>query len=329
MSSAGPPFPPPSRRAALIGLGALSLAGCHGRSGAKPLRVSITGKGDADYRLAFRAAGITPGFPIQYSEFQAGNLVVEALNGGSLDVGSMSEIPPIFAAASSIHSFRQIAVARSDVKNQALLVPRGSPIRSLADLKGKRIGFVRATTTHYFLIRMLQSVGLGWSDIQPIAMNVSDGAAAFSQESLDAWAIYGYPIQRAVAKDGARVLKTALGFLSGNYVFTAHHKALDDPERVAQIGSYLKLIRQARDWTNSHQAEWAKIVAQAVGVPLPFVEDGLNHQSEPTRLLPVSDAAIQSQQQVADTFAAAGLVPKVDVRPLWDTRFHDLLAQGA
>ncbi|OAN66710.1 ABC transporter substrate-binding protein [Sphingomonas sp. TDK1] len=329
MSSSRPLFPSLSRRAALIGLGAMTLAGCHRRSGGGPLRVSITGKGDADARLAFISAGIKPDFAIRYSEFQAGNLVVEALNGGSLDLGSMSEIPPIFAAASPIHSFRQIAVLRGDVNSQAVLVPRGSSIRSLADLKGKRVGYVRATTTHYFLIRMLQSVGLGWRDIEPIAMNVSDGAAAFSQGALDAWAIFGYPIQRAVAKDGARVLKTALGFLSGNYIVTAHEKALEDPERVAQIGSYLKLLRRARDWTEAHRAEWAKIVAGAVGVPLPFVEDALNHQSEPMKLVPVTDAAIRSQQQVADTFAAAGLVPKVDVRPLWDTRFHDLLAQGA
>lgn len=329
MSSTGPLFSSLSRRSALIGLGAVTLAGCHRQTGARPLRVSITGKGDSDARLAFESAGIKPDFPIQYSEFQAGNLVVEALNGGSLDLGSMSEIPPIFAAASPIHSFRQIAVSRADVNSQAVLVPRASPIRSLADLKGKRVGYVRATTTHYFLIRMLQSVGLGWADIQPIAMNVSDGAAAFSQGSLDAWAIYGYPIQRAVAKDGARVLKTALGFLSGNYIITAHEKALQDPERVAQIRSYLTLLRQARAWTDAHRDEWAKIVAQSVGVPLPFVRDALDHQSEPTRLVPVTEAAIHSQQQVADTFAAAGLVPKVDVRPLWDNRFNDLLAQGA
>ena len=178
-------------------------------------------------RLLWRAAGITPlDFSVHYAEFQSGHLVVEAFNGGSLDYGGMSEIPPVFAASSPIHSFRQIAVAHGDVNNQVVLVPRGSRIESLEGLRGKRIGYVRATTSQYFLIRMLQSVGLGWSDIEPVALGVPDGAAAFSSGALDAWAIYGFPIQRAIATDGARILKTAYGFLSGNYLVAAHVDAL-------------------------------------------------------------------------------------------------------
>ena len=97
------------------------------------------------------------------------------------------------------------AVLHGDVNNQVVLVPKGSRARSIADLKGKRVGYVRATTSQYFLIRMLEEVGLGWGDITPVAMGVSDGAAAFSQGALDAWAIFGFPIQRAIATEGARL----------------------------------------------------------------------------------------------------------------------------
>lgn len=302
------------------------LAGCGAGSGGRPqLRVSITGKGEGDTRLLFRAAGIRPeGFDLHYSEFQSGHLVVEAMNGGSLDFGGMSEIPPIFAAASTIQSFRQIAVLHGDVNNQALLVPRGSKARSVADLKGKRVGYVRATTSHYFLIRMLEQAGLGWGDIIPVAMSVSDGAAAFSQGALDGWAIFGFPIQRAIATEGARILRTAYGILSGNYLVSAHVDALADPETSRIIGAYLALVQKAFGWAAAHQEEWAGIIANDIGVPSAYVADQFRRKSADLELRPVTDAAIASQQQVADLFFAQHLLPKaVDVRPLWDARFND------
>jgi sulfonate transport system substrate-binding protein len=317
-----------SRRAFLGGAAAacLMVSGCgRGGQGGKPrLRVALTGKGETDTRLLFKTAGIKPdGFDIQYSEFSSGHLVVEALNSGSLDYGGMSEIPPIFAAASTIQSFRQIAVFHGDVNNQVVLLPKGSKARSIADLKGKRVGYVRATTSQYFLIRMLEEVGLGWDDITPVAMTVADGTAAFSQGALDAWAIYGFPIQRAIATEGARILRTAKGILSGNYLIAAHVDALADPEKSRIIGDYLGLVQKAFDWAVANQDEWATIVAKDIGVPRDYVVDQFRRKSANYELRPVTDAAIASQQQVADVFHKAGLIPKpVDVRPLWDARFN-------
>ncbi len=313
--------------------GALFLSGCgrSGQGGEPVLRLSVTGKGEGDTRLLFKAAGIVPeGFRLDYSEFQSGHLVVEALNGGSLDYGGMSEIPPVFAAASTIQSFRQIAVYHGDVNNQVVLVPKGSEARGIADLKGKRVGYVRATTSQYFLIRMLEEAGLTWDDIKPVAMGVSDGAAAFSQGALDAWAIYGFPIQRALATEGARILKTALGILSGNYLVSAHVDALADPAKVKVIGEYLVYLKRAFAWAAAHQDEWAGVIAADIGVPKAYVDDQFRRKSDVYSLRPVTDAAIASQQAVADVFEKAKLLPRhVDVRPLWDTRFNSIIQQGA
>ena len=321
-----------SRRLFLCGTvsAGLMLSACGaGGAGRPTLRLSVTGKGDGDARLLFKAAGIkAEGFDIAYSEFQSGHLVVEALNGGSLDFGGMSEIPPIFAAASTIQSFRQIAVAHGDVNNQAVIVPKGSKAKSIADLKGKRVGYVRATTSQYFLIRMLEEVGLGWDDIRPVAMGVSDGAAAFAQGALDAWAIYGFPIQRAMATEGARILRTAQGILSGNYLVAAHVDALADPTKAQIIGDYLGLLDKAYSWAAAHQDEWARIVAQDIGVPLAYVQDQFRRKSATYELRPVTPDAITSQQKVADLFYAQKLLPRpVDVRPLWDDRFHSVLVR--
>jgi len=306
---------------------ALAVTGC-GKAQAGALRVSVTGKGESDARLLFKAAGLKADFPIQYSEFQSGHLVIEALNAGSLDFGGASEIPPVFAAASTIQSFRQIGVYHGDVNNQVVLVPKGSTIHDLAGLKGKRVGYVRATTSQYFLIEMLRSVGLSWSDITPVALTVSDGASAFSQGALDAWAIYGFPIQRALATEGARILRTALGFRSGNYIVLAHRDALENRGKSEQIGAYLQLLRKAYAWAQDHQDEWAGIVAKEIGVPVAYVRDQFRRKSANFELRPVTPEAIRSQQGVADVFTQAGLIPKrVDVRSLWDARFNPVITK--
>lgn len=318
-------------RRLFLGAGATSclmLAGCGaGTAGRPKLRVAITGRGETDTRLLFKAAGIRPeSFDLAYSDFQSGHLVVEALNGGSLDYGGMSEIPPIFAAASTIQSFRQIAILHGDVNNQAVMVPKGSKARTIADLKGKRVGYVRATTSQYFLIRMLEEVGLDWHDITPVAMGVSDGGAAFSQGALDAWAIFGFPIQRVIATEGARILKTAYGILSGNYLVAAHVDALADPEKAKIIGDYLGLVQKAFGWAAANRDQWAGVVAQDIGVPRAYVLDQFRRQSASYELRPVTEEAIASQQKVADIFFRQKLLPKaVDVRPLWDTRFNSFI----
>jgi sulfonate transport system substrate-binding protein len=322
------------RRDLVLGGGAtvaLALAGCGRRTKAREgvLRASVTGRGEGDTRLLLRTARVAPhGFTVDYSDFQSGHLVIEALNGGSLDYGGMSEIPPVFALASTIQSFKQIAVAHGDVNNQVVLVPKGSKIAKLEDLRGKRVGYVRATTSQYFLIRMLQSVGLEWGDIKPIAMNVSDGAAAFSSGALDAWAIYGFPIQRAIAADGARILKTAFGFLSGDYLVSAHVDALADPAKAKIIGDYLRVLKRGYAWAASHQAEWAAVIAKDIGVPLDDVLDQFRRKSDVYSLRPVTEAAIASQQNVADLFTEQKLIPsKVDVRSLWDDRYNSIIQE--
>jgi sulfonate transport system substrate-binding protein len=326
------------RRTVLFSAGAAALGsifalpGCAPKatSAAKPLRVAIVGKGEADSQLLLQTADVRPNFLIGYSHFESGHLVIQAMDAHALDYGGMSEIPPIFAAGAGTPSFRQIAVAHGDVNNQVVLVPKGSSITDLADLKGKRVGYVRATTSQYYLLRMLQSVGLDWGDITPVAMSVADGEAAFSTGALDAWAIYGFPIQRAIATEGARILKTALGFLSGNYLISAHVDALADPNRSAEIGRYLIALRDGYAWAAAHQDQWAQVVAKQIGVPLAYVQDEFRRKSDSYTLRPVTEAAIASQQNVADVFAQQKLIPAaVDVRPLWDDRFNSILQEKA
>jgi len=314
--------------AALAGLGGWATAAAATAAGAAPLagtqlRVA-TYKGGDNYYFADAGVAATP-YTTSVAEFSGGNLIVEALAAGSVDCGSMSEIPPIFALASNA-PLKVIAVLRGDVNNQVVLVPKNSALRDAADFKGKRIGYVRSTTSHYFLIKLLEERGLTFKDVTPVALAPQDGLAAFQSGQLDAWVIYGLVVELAKAQ-GARVLRTGRGILSGNYVVSAATAAIADPRKHAAIGDYLQRVAKVYAWINAHPERWAQRSGQIVGVAPELFLAQVRNRSQPYRLSAVDDAAIRSQQQVADGFAAAGVLGRrIDVAPLWDRSFARYLS---
>ena len=260
-------------------------------------------------------------YKVDYAEFAGGNLIVEALASGSLDIGGMSEIPPIF----SIQSHREpklIAVLQGDVNNQVILIPKDSKLESVEQLKGKRVGYVRSTTSHYFLIKALKEQGLTLNDVTAVALTPQDGFSAFQSGQLDAWVIYGVFIQLAKFRSGARVLKTALGYLSGNYLIAARPAALEDPLRKQAIQDYLQREARTLEWMNNNPEPWAAKSAQLLGVDKAVFLDMYNSRSQPYKLIEVNEQAIASQQEVADLFFSAGVLSqRLDVSPLWDRQF--------
>ncbi|WP_097303583.1 ABC transporter substrate-binding protein [Pseudomonas chlororaphis] len=279
-----------------------------------------TYRGQDSYFVEDAGTANTP-YKVEYSEFAGGNLIVEALASGSLDVGGMSEIPPIF----SIQSHRQprlIAVLQGDVNNQVFLIPKDSKIESVAQLRGKRVGYVRSTTSHYFLIKALKEQGLSMNDITAVALTPQDGFSAFQSGQLDAWVIYGVFIQLAKFRSGARVLKTALGYLSGNYLIAARPAALEEPLRKQAIQDYIQRQARTLEWINDNPEPWASKSAQLLGVDKAVFLDMYNNRSQPSQIIAVNDQAIASQQAVADLFFDAGVLSeRLDVSPLWDRSF--------
>lgn len=317
------------RRRAILGAGGMVslLAVRCGQAGAASEEVTLrvgTFRGFDETFLPLAGQADTS-HRVEYHEFNSGQLEVEAINAGALDFGGWSEIPLAFAAAASAR-VKVIAVLKGDVNDQAVLVPKNSRVSTIAALKGKRVGYVRCTTSHYYLLRMLWAAGLQFSDIQAVNLTPTDGAAAFRAGDLDAWAIYGYAIQFALAQGNARVLRTAEGILSGNYFVGVSPAVLADVAKRAAAADYLRRLARGYAWIEAHKAQWAQALAPVIKVPLPFVEAQLEHASQPDRLVPVDEGAIASAQQVADSFVQAGLIGgKVDVAPYFDRSFASVL----
>jgi sulfonate transport system substrate-binding protein len=282
-------------------------------------------KGGWDLQLKLAGLDQFP-YQTQFKEFTGGNLMVQAINANAIDIASGSEIPTVFAVGSQA-SVKIIAATKGPTVGQVVLVPKKSTAKTIADLKGKKVGYVQATTAHYFLIKMLEEVGLTMKDINAVPLSIPDGLSAFRRGDLDAWATYGYSIPQA-KKDGGRILKSAKNILSGNFVIVAAPSAIADPGKKAAISDFLCRIKKSQVWRNTHVKEWSQNYASAINVDQAIVyqdeKEGLEQRR--SQLLPVSDQAIASQQQVADTFYKAGVIPaKVNMKPLWDNTFTEAI----
>lgn len=247
-------------------------------------------------------------YNVRFSEFNSGNLIAQAINADALDIGGWSEIPMVFSATSGAR-VSIVATLDGPTTNQALLVPAHSSATSIKDLKGKRIGYIKATTAHYFLIRMLEQQGLSWHDITPVALSISEGLTAMKSGSLDAWATYGYAIEMLEADETARILTSATDILSGHYFIGANPLRLKDPAFRAAAADYLGRLNKAYSIMSQDKPRWARTVSPVIQVPEPLVLNYLQHQNRPYHLRTWRNSDITSAQAVADTFARTGILP--------------------
>lgn len=317
----------------------LLLAACGSGTGAASgitapssvtLRVGSTGWSTA--QAALRVAGLdrTP-YQVQWAVFPGGDKQLQALQAGALDLTETSDIPPVFAAAAARPAFQVVAVEQANTLQQEVVVGPGSPITSMAQLRGRRVGYVQNTTAHYFLDRLLQRAGLSWGDIVPVALSPNDGVTALTSGSIDALASYGNSII-TVHELGGRLVGDGKDILSGNFPWQASDAAVADPGRRAAAIDLLARIHQAYAYIRAgHEEPFAAATAAATHEPLAMARRQLHDQEaqRPTAVVPTTPAAIAAEQAVADTFTQLKIIPgRVDVTSFWTTAWNADLSRA-
>lgn len=260
--------------------------------------VLIKGKGLLEEKLK------PLGYTVNWAEFAAGPQMLEALNSGAIDIAQTGEAPPIFAQAAS-DRLVYIAHEPAAPHGEAILVPKDSPIQSLADLKGKKVGFNKGSNVHYLLVRALESAGVPYDQISPQFLPPADARAAFTNGAIDAWAIWD-PFQASAEQTlGARVLADAEG-LAPNYQFYLGDRTFvtGHPEVIQAL---IASIREIGAWIQASPDEAAAELAPSTGIPADALKLALSRQS--FGVAPLDAEVIASQQAVADTFRNLGLLP--------------------
>jgi sulfonate transport system substrate-binding protein len=245
-------------------------------------------------------------FKVDWSDFTSGPPMLQAAGSGSVDIGAVGDSPPVFAAAGG----EKIAVVAATVANPdgtALLVPKGSSVHSVTQLKGKTIAVAEGSSSNYHLLTVLKRAGLTVKDVKIDNLQPAQALAAFASGHIDAWDIWSPFIEQAEVQHGARVLINGAPVGKTFSFEVASRTALADPAKTAAIKAYLKLINQAHVWANTHQAAWAATWAQATGLPSAIMTKAAADSTAP--IAPISPAAIRSEQAIANAYSAAGLIP--------------------
>jgi len=246
------------------------------------------------------------GYSVQWASFPAGPPLLEALNANSLDIGGTGEPPPIFAQAAGANLV-YISTKPPAPDTYGILLPKGSTIRGLADLKGKKVAFTKGSSAHYLIINALKSVGLKITDIQPIYLLPGDARPAFEQGKLDAWVVWDPFFQVATQTSGVRVLTTGTGGLGENRSFHLAAKAFATAHSDL-IVTIQQELQKSDDWAKSHPEEVAKEYAPQLGINTATLETVTRRR--PYGVLPMDDSVVAQQQAIADTFFALKLIPK-------------------
>ena len=247
-----------------------------------------------------------PQTKVSWYEFPAGPQLLEALAVGTLDFGLTGDSPPVFAQAAG-KDLVYAGAEPSKPESSAILVPKDSPIRTLAELKGRKIALQKGSSSHYLLVRALEKAGLQWADIQPIYLAPADARAAFERKSIDAWVIWD-PFYAAIELAiQPRVLTTGQGLSGNNSFYLASRPfATQHPE---VIGVLFEELSRADRFVQAHRAEAIKLISDFSGLDAGVVSLFLQRRPpSPVGLL--KPAMVLEQQRVADAFARLALIPK-------------------
>ena len=243
---------------------------------------------------------------ISWHEFSSGLPLLEALNVGGVDLSAdVADTVPVFAQAAGAR-LTYVAQEAPSPSAQAIVVRADSAIKTVADLKRKKIAVTKAAGVHYLLIATLEKAGLKFSDIDVAYLTPADGRAAFERGSVDAWVTWD-PFLAGVQKqtpvrvlsDGRNVADYQRYYLASTPFADAH------PDVLAIVFNELK---KTGLWVRQNPKEAATFLAPLWGLDAPTIELANSRRSYEVRAVVVN--ALGEQQRIADTFFAAGLLPK-------------------
>ena len=274
-----------------------------------------------------RAAGLlsTLPFKVNWSDFTSGPPMLEAMASGSVDVGGVGDAPPVFAAsggeAVEIVGAREVPLGDQD----AVVVPKGSSITSITQLKGKKIAYGSGSSANYNLLTVLEKAGLTTKDVTMVSLQPANALAAFTSGAVDAWDIWPPYVQQVVAQDGARVLTVGAQYGSPYSFEVASKAAVADPAKAAAIKVYLTTLNKAYVWAFSHPSSWGAAWGAAAGLPASITD--VAAKVDATKPVPITSAVTASEQNLVSQFYKAGLIPdNVDMSGYITTEFNSAVS---
>ncbi|MCE0763660.1 ABC transporter substrate-binding protein [Pseudonocardia kujensis] len=298
---------------AALGLAACSSGGSAGSDGPVDLSTVTLKVGDQAgiQQALLEASGALQGAPykVEWAQFPAAAPVLEALRGKAVDIGVAGDAPTL-TALSSTDDIKIVAATKVPQQyGLSLIVPKDSPIRSVADLRGRTVSpTTQGSVGHYLLLQALKEAGLTDKDVTVSFLQPVDAAAAMSSGAIDAWATWDPYTAVAQQEQGARVLRGPDGLAPGLTFLDANTDALSDAGRKQAMQDFVSRYGRAVEWAAGHPAENAAIYTKLTQRPA-AVADLMSHRANRS-LVPLDQSLVGEIQTVADDYQAYGVLRK-------------------
>src|ERR1700719_4102634 len=203
------------------------------------------------------------GIGVRWVEFSSGPPMLEAMNVGSLDYGAVGDSPPVFAQAAGAAIV--YAAGQPITNGQGILVPPNSSIRSIADLKGKRVGFTKGSSAHNVVVQTLEKAGLTYADITPVYLAPPDAGPAFANGSIDAWSIWDPYFAIGETKQNGRILVNASDITKTNSFYIANRDFAKSHGAI--LRQIVDVTSSTAAWAETHRDEVARALSAVPNIP--------------------------------------------------------------
>ncbi len=259
----------------------------------------LKARGDLETRLA------PQGIDVRWIEFPAGPQMLEGLNVGSIDFGTVGEAPPIFAQAAGA-DLVYVANQPPAPKGEAILVHKDSPLKNVSELRGKKVALNKGSNVHFLLVKALEKAGVPYSAVNVIYLAPADARAAFERGSVDAWVIWDPFFAAAEKQLGARILADGTGLVANHQFYLASRGYAEKNPQVVQ--AIIDELAKLDAWAEKNAKEVAQFLAPQIGLDLAITEVAAGRFAYGIR--PITPAVAAEQQKIADAFHELKLIPK-------------------
>ncbi|QWB21267.1 MULTISPECIES: ABC transporter substrate-binding protein [Streptomyces] len=278
-------------------------------SGGSDSGTLVIGDQAKNLQTLFNASGALKGtsYKVKWAEFEGAAPLFQAVQAGAADTSYAADLPTLQALSGGV-PVKAVGALRNDGTHTGIVVRGNSSVKSVKDLKGKKVvvSSAKGSIAEYLLAHVLQRAGLKYSDVKVQYLLPTDAQAAFTSGKIEAWATFG--VYKAVAEQqGGRLLVNgADGRVSGYGFIGASEKALADKTKKAAIADYLRRLDKALAWSRKHPDDYAKAIQRNNGAS-PAIAKTLVSQSN-GELLPVGSQVVESVQKVGDTMHGIGVL---------------------
>ena len=246
------------------------------------------------------------GLKIKWQLFTHGGAIMEGIYAGAIDFGHAADGSGIFAQASN-KPYYYVGADYPNPEGVGIVTLKNSGIKSLADLKGKKLGALKGGNHHYSSVLALESVGLTADDVEWVyPEDAAQGRALFETKQVDALASYDPFFASAEFETDSITLADGDfdGYPNRTFYYSTTKFADKHPDLVEFI---LEKIDESDKWANENREEVIDLLSEALGIDRDIISVQINRRTFGATA--ITKEIIDTQQKQADKYFELGLIP--------------------